>query len=105
MIDLESIEQQIDDLRDEHSYIERKKDDDVFCEGCPAIYTTYEYVGYWGLIARRPIDTCPIDFEPGAAGCHRGDLYEELEDAQAAILRKIVELQSLAAEVFAEEVA
>jgi len=102
---IEAIEEQIDDLRDAQDEIEGKKDPDVFCIGCAAIYTTYELVGYWGSLCRMPVETCPINFEPGAMGCYRGDEYEELEDAQEAILRDIGELKGLDVEVFVGGVA
>ena len=99
---LEAIESEVDDLRYIFDEIENKKESEVFCNGCCAIESTYEPEIYWGAPCRRPEPICPVDFEPGASGCHRGDVFEELEDAQAAILKEIGELESLDVAVFAE---
>ena len=103
MLNLEAIEARIDDLLIREGEIEDEKE--RLCEGCPAIYLTYEVEEYWGGMCRRAEEACPVGFEPGASGCDRGDEYEALESELESILREVGELQSLDVAVFAEEVA
>ena len=78
---------------------------EALCEDCEAVRVVYDPEDYWGAACRRPEVFCPIDFDVGAAGCHRGNEYEELEAALAAVLKDIRQLESLEVTVFTEEVA